>query len=55
MQYYDNDEKGNTTYYNLTQEFIESLEIVCMITHNHSELPNIVYGNIRSVPFLNSI
>jgi len=52
MQYYDNDEKENTTYYTLTQEFIDSLDIVCMITHNHTKLPRIVYGNIRAIPLL---
>ncbi len=52
IQYYDNDEKENTTYYTLTQEFVESLDIVCMITHNHNELPKIVYGNIRAIPLL---
>ena len=52
MQYYDNDEKANTTYHSLTQDFIESLEIVCMITHNHDGLQKIVYGNVRAIPLL---
>ena len=52
MQYYDNDEKANTTYHSLTQDFIESLDIVCMITHNHDGLQKIVYGNIRAIPLL---
>ena len=52
MQYYDNDEKAGTTYYNLTEDFIESLDIVCMITHNHTGLPKIVYGNLRAIPLL---
>ena len=52
MQYYDNDEKTNTTYHLLTQDFIESLEIVCMITHNHYGLPAVVYGSVRSIPLL---
>ena len=52
MQYYDNDEKENTTYYTLTQEFIDSLDIVCMITHSYKKLPRIVYGNITAIPLL---
>lgn len=52
MQYYDNDEKANTTYHSLTQDFIESLEIVCIITHNHHGLPAVVYGSVRSIPLL---
>ena len=52
MQYYDNDEKENTTYYSLNQEFIDSLDIVCMMTHSYKKLPRIVYGNIRAIPLL---
>tara|TARA_B100000902_G_C27311241_1_gene918529 strand:+ start:871 stop:1158 length:288 start_codon:yes stop_codon:yes gene_type:complete len=52
MQYYDNDEKANTTYHLLTQDFIDSLEIVCMITYNHAGLPAVVYGSVRSIPLL---
>ena len=51
LQYYDNDEPYTATYHSATQEWIDSLDVVC-VTHCSIEdgYPTVAFGSIASIP-----
>ena len=53
LQYYDNDEPYTATYHTATQDWIDSLDVVC-ITHCsiRDGYPTVAFGSIASIPTL---